>query len=191
MIPDSLQELILKSRPEEPESSFAYSPNDSDLEALERVGRSVLENVPYVPGACAIMSALYCARVQASTKAPAFVAAGALALGREGSTVFFGGEKGFDGQAVFSRSDLSWDGHCWVMLGDFIADVSLFRTAYSLESPPALAQHVSNQFGQGRGLLICRAQDAAENLGLHYRPQYILTEQQITNLLLGGEKLFA
>jgi hypothetical protein len=38
------------------------------------------------------------------------------------------------------------------MLGDYVADVSIFRTAYSIGSPPLLATHVRQEFGPGREL---------------------------------------
>src|SRR5262249_990295 len=66
--------------------------------------------------------------------------------------------------------------------------VSIFRTAYSAHSPPALARRVVEEFGHGRGLLICTADDA-KSAGLHYKPQYVLTEDQITWLFLGARSI--
>jgi hypothetical protein len=62
----------------------------------------------------------------------------------------------FDGKKLFSESNASWNGHAWVMFGHYLADVPIFRTAYSTRSPPRLAAHVRKEFGEGRGLLIIK-----------------------------------
>ena len=48
----------------------------------------------------------------------------------------------FDGKARFSETNMSWDGHAWIVYGDWLADVSLFRTADSDKSSPTLKEHV-------------------------------------------------
>jgi hypothetical protein len=65
------------------------------------------------------------------------------------------------------------------MFGDYVADVSVFRTAYSEKSPRRLRDHVVKEFGIGKGLLISKAADVG-SYGLNYLPQYILSEDQIT-----------
>lgn len=157
-----------------------YVPAEAQLELLARIGTDVLLNFPVMPAACAMMSAFYAERLRMNAVGRAYVVAGSFSIG--GTCIFGKDAKGQEWKAAFSESNPSWDGHCWVMFGNFIADVSIFRTAYSQHSPPVLAQFVGARFGNGRGLLI---EDAAEvgNLGFKYQPQYVLTESQITGLM--------
>jgi hypothetical protein len=87
----------------------AFTPSGAHLEALKSVGREVLLVFPPMPGACAVMSAAYAARLQTVTDAPVYVVAGALSVG--GDRVF-GGDRATDWGAAFCKDDLSWDGHC-------------------------------------------------------------------------------
>jgi hypothetical protein len=83
-----------------------------------------------------------------------------------------------DGKARFSASNPSWDGHAWVVLGDRLLDPSIFRTAYSRFSPPALASHVRKELGKGRGMLVCPI-DKTMEVSLRYEPEYVLTQGQV------------
>ena len=159
----------------------AFHPNDAERNALAEVGIQLLKIFPTMPAACVVMSALYSCRLQAVTEAPAYVAAGALSVGQAG---VFGENKPLDGKTRFSQSNLSWDGHACVLFGGYIADASIFRTAYSTKSPPILAAHVLKEFGKGQGLFICKADDAIKS-GLNYTPQYVLSEEQTTGLARG------
>jgi hypothetical protein len=177
-------ELIARSRTKEESDAFrAFVPTDAQIKLLADVGLEVLEHFPSVPGCCALMNAQYAAHLQERTDAPVYMAAGALYVG---SLPIFGqAVQGESWQSVFQRSNPSWDGHCWLVFGNRIADVSIFRTAYSGWSHPALLRHVLDVFGKGRGLLICGATEAASQ-GLDYKPQYILTEDEITALCGGS-----
>jgi hypothetical protein len=124
------------------------------------------------------MSALYSCSLESATRAPVFVVAGSLFVGQ---TRVFGEDSEINGKERFSRCDSSWDGHAWLVMGDYIADVSIFRTAYSRKSPPILAAHVLQKFGEDRGLFICRIDETVES-GLFYVPQYVLSEDQIAGL---------
>jgi hypothetical protein len=183
-----LSELIASSHsPGAGEVYRKFSPNEEQRKALAEIGRDVLLHFPPMPAACAFMSAFYAARVQMSTDAPVYVVAGALSVGT--TRIFGEHESSRDWAASFNESNLSWDGHCWITFGPLIADVSIFRTAYSENSPPALARYVRESFGTRRGLLICTHAES-ERLGFHYEPQYVLTEKQITGLIRGAEPFF-
>lgn len=182
----SLAELIAQTHTGGAAAAYrTFRPTRQDLQALAAVGADVLGHFPWMPGACAVMSAAWVARWKMSNQLPAYVVAGAL---RVGSARVFGCEPAGAWSEVFSRSDLSWDGHCWLAFGEYVADISIFRTAYSKESPPVLARHVERQFGRGRGLLICSLADAIQ-AGLYYEPQYVLSEDEVTGLLLGARSL--
>ena len=131
------------------------------------------------------MSAVYATRLRLAGLGPAYVVAGTLAV--MGQRIFGDGHP-IDGK-IFDESNSDWDGHAWVMFGPLIADISLFRTAYSAQSPRLLANHVRHEFGSGRGLLIVRWSDAPKS-GLHYSPQYVLAETQVDALARGAQVIF-
>jgi len=169
------------------ETYRTFVPTDAQLRVLADTGRDVLLHFPVMPAACAMMSAFYAARLQTNTHAPVYVVAGALSIG---TTCLFGKDADArDWRSAFSESNPSWDGHCWVMFGNLIADISIFRTAYPQYTPPPLARYVAERFGRGRGLLIGTAAETGK-LGFHYKPQYVLTEGQITALISGARPFF-
>ncbi|MDR3463681.1 MAG: hypothetical protein P4L76_15335 [Beijerinckiaceae bacterium] len=159
-----------------------FVPSSADQQALAFVGKELLTIFPNIPAACIMMSALYALQMQSTTGHAAYVVAGALWVGQ---IRIFGEDTPLNGSARFSQSSRSWDGHAWVMFGSYIADVSLFRTAYSQYSHPVLAAHVLREFGPGRGLMIVRDRDAA-NSGITYVPQYVLNEEQLMGVAQGA-----
>jgi len=178
-----LDRLIAASHSPEAAKVFkAFAPNDADMTTLQHVGEEVLKNYWPETGACALMSAIYAARLHSVSMAPTYVVAGSLSVC---GVRVFGDGRPFNGRKLFSESKTSWDGHAWVMFGPYVADVSIFRTAYSTQSPALLARHVRQEFGEGRGLLIVKWSDAP-SLGLYYAPEYVLTEEQITGLAKGA-----
>lgn len=161
----------------------AYVASDADLDALKGIGRRVLDVFPSVPGACALMTAMYAVGLDTTGCGPFYFVAGDLSVPE--ARVFGDGGKG-DLSEAFGVSDLSWDGHCWIVLGKWIADVSICRTAKSGQAPPALARHMRQAFEAKTGLLIQSAEAAAE-AGLFYRPRYVLTKDQIDGLARGAQ----
>ncbi len=71
-----------------------------------------------------IMSALYAVMLEKRFEAKAFVVAGSLYVDDKR---IFGEDSNVDGQ-TFSKSNPSWDGHGWLAVGDFIADISARRS---------------------------------------------------------------
>jgi hypothetical protein len=164
----------------------AFAPGKAELDLLGQTGFEVLKNFPYTPGACAMMSAMYTARMEQYTKAPVYMVAGNLFI--HGTRVF-----GYDGDfsKAFESSNRDWDGHCWLVFGRYIADVSLFRTAYSKGCKPYLAQYVAQTFGKGRGLMMLDMTDPNGPPGLRYDPQHVLSYGQVSALVGGCQELFA
>jgi hypothetical protein len=160
-----------------------FVPTDAQLKLLEKIGRDVLVCFPPMPGACILMSAMYAAGLQRELPdVPIHVAAGALSIGQ---TRVFGDDSVKDWHSVMAKSNPSWEGHSWVVFGEYIADVSIFRTAYSKYSPPLLAQHVIERFGTGRGLMIAKTSTLRGD-GFVYTPEYVLREGEITSLFRGA-----
>lgn len=180
----SLDLLIRQSRSAEDATAHGGRiVTENDQSQLANVGRQLLSVFPPIPGACLLMSALYAARLQELVAGPILVIAGGLSVGSEH---VFGAGGQFDGKR-FDQSNPSWDGHAWVELGDLVADVSIFRTAYSGQSHPLLRESIAKTYGRGRGLMIRRSGDASD--GLTYEPQYVLTEDQVTGLARGALKV--
>ncbi|MGA3307387.1 MAG: hypothetical protein ABSD08_02065 [Xanthobacteraceae bacterium] len=128
-----------------------------------------------------IMSALYAVMLEKRFEAKAFVVAGSLYVDDKR---IFGEDSNVDGQ-TFSKSNPSWDGHGWLAVGDFIADISVGRTARSGKCSPLLTERVIRQFGPNSGLVVCKP-TAIENDGLFYRPQYVLVQDQVDALARGA-----
>lgn len=156
--------------------------DDTDRATLSKCALEVLDAFPPMAGACALMSASLAVRIEQCMTAPVHVIAGTLAV--DGEPVF-GDRKPFDGRAVFSTSNTDWDGHAWVMVGPFVVDVSLFRTAYSRYAPARLAKHVDLAFGPNKGLYVDRWKRSGQ-LGLNYEPQYVLSADEVTGLMGGA-----
>jgi len=164
-----------------------FVPTMEQLESTEQVGIDILRHLPPLAAACAPMSAVYAARLQNLAKLPCYVVAGSL---RVRNTYVFGDGKPFDGRKVLSESNSSWDGHAWVVIGCYLADISLFRTVNAGKAHPLLSMHVRREFGEGRGLMIAKQSDVPLS-GLYYLPQYVLTEEQVAGLYRGAMRLFS
>lgn len=164
-----------------------YALGDADRDAIVGIARDVLDWFPDMAGACTLMSAVLAARLAPVLAAPPVVAAGTL---HAAGTMIFGDGRPFDGATVFSTSDPSWNGHAWVMAGSLVIDISMFRTAYSRYSPPALAHHILDVFGTGRGAYLDQWQ-ATRGLGLDYVPRYVLSDAQVAVLDASAQELVA
>lgn len=160
----------------------SYEMSDADREVLSKCAVDLLNVFPPVPGACALMSAALAVRLESLVTAPVHVMAGTLAV--EGVPVF-GDRDEFDGAKVFGTPDFDWAGHVWVMIGPYVVDAAIFRTAYSREGPARLARHVDLTFGPNKGLYVNNWKRSSQ-LGLSYEPQYVLSADEVTSLMGGA-----
>lgn len=160
----------------------AYEMTDTDREALSQCAIDLLKIFPAIPGACALMSAALAVGLERCMAAPIHVVAGTLVV--DGDLVF-GDRQPFDGPQVFSKSNPDWDGHVWVMIGSYVVDISIFRTAYSRQGPARLAKHIDLTFGPNKGLYVDRWKRPSQ-LGLSYEPQYVCSGDEVTRLMGGA-----
>jgi hypothetical protein len=172
-----LRLLRLSRTAEQADAYIRFSLGDHEFSHLKTGATDLLRAFPVMPGACTLMSTLLAVYLEERCAGPAYVVAGDLVV--SGVRVF--GNDGGDFSQAFDASNASWDGHCWVVFGHLIVDVSVCRTAYSNHSPPALKRHLLETFGEGRGLLAF-SDTAAREDGFEYRPRYILTGEQVDNL---------
>ncbi len=151
--------------------------SDSDFDTLISVGRDVLLIYPDKPGACFMMSALYAGHLATLVSAPVKLIAGDLSI--KGNYVF-GGPR--SAMPTFEADDHDWDGHAWITFGEYIADVSIFRTGFSPKSPPLLARHLAKSgFNRRSGLYIATSEEAAKD-GFDYHARKVCGEEVITTL---------
>ncbi len=162
----------------------SYKPTDDDKAMIANKGADLLRIFPKLPGACALMSAAFAAHLERDLCAPIHVVAGTLLV--EGRPVFGMGQLR-DGTTRFSSGSLDWDGHVWVMIGPWVADISIFRTAFSAYSPQALARHVAHHFAPTTGMMFDRWRHTRQ-IGFEYVPLYVLSTDQVTGLVRGAHQ---
>jgi hypothetical protein len=165
----------------------AFQPNEEQLATLRRVGQEVIKIFASVTHACAPVSAAYTARLEFELKkaVPVFLVAGSLKV--EGKWIY-GDGRSCDGKATFGSSNPSWDGHAWVMYGPYVADLSVRQTVLSGRSHKSLEALVRKIYGDQEGLLIMKWAEAPSH-GFYFAPQYVLTDQEVTNVFLGAQRL--
>jgi len=135
-----------------------------------------------------MMSAMWVAGIEHDhPDLPVYEVAGDLLV--DGQSVFWTESAPEQVAADFERSRLDWDGHCWIVVGDYVGDVSIFRTAYSTQSSPRLSRAIVERFGTGKGLLLSTVANL-EAMGFEYRPKYVVTRAQVNSLLLGACDFF-
>jgi hypothetical protein len=155
---DAVSKLIAGSySAEEAQAFLGFSPSGENLRLLTAIGHEILTHIPPRPGGCALMSALWAFIARNRTALPVYVVAGRFAVGE---SVVFGKSKDMVSTA-FDESEMDWDGHCWIAIGDYIGDISIFRTANSEKAPSVLRSATLQNFGGGRGLLLAKSEAIA------------------------------
>lgn len=114
-------------------SNGVYRFSDADVDFVTTISQKIRLVYPNEAGACCLMSAMLMAKIHDETQIPARMVAGSLAVHRK---FVFGDDRGFDGAAIFSADQPSWNGHCWIEVGEWIVDVSIFQTSVSPKCPP-------------------------------------------------------
>jgi len=168
----------------------AYEMSEADRTVLSKYAVDLLKIFPSAPGTSALMSAALAVHLESRLDAPIQVVAGTLSVE---SVPVFGDRMPFDGATIFGDADTDWahpdwNGHVWVMIGGYIVDISIFRSAYSAQGPARLARHVDLVFGPNKGLYVDRWKRTAQ-MGLSYEPQYVLSAEDVTRLMGGAYHL--
>ena len=65
----------------------------------------------------------------------------------------------------------------------------MFRTAYSVKSPPKLRETIITHYGLGRGLMLAPSTQRAD-AQLEYRPLRVLSENEIEGLAHGTKDFY-
>lgn len=178
----TLQEIITRDRGEEAYAQYVKFEN-ADTDVIVRAARQTLEVIPPSFGSCVMVSAGFVAILK-SVGVEAVVILGDLKI--DGRFVFIcrGNIPGatYDGEVV----EATWDGHAWVMLGDMICDLSIFRSAYSSPQPNHLQTFINRHFGEGKGALLVAPGTLPP--GMEFVPKHALKDDQICGILDGLSK---
>jgi hypothetical protein len=174
-----LKELIARDRSHDDAALFEQC-HVSDVDAVATIGAEILDHTPVFHGACASMSAAWAALLSDRLELPAVAVAGDLMIG--GFTIFLCDRNLPD--ATPGSPMQMWDGHCWIEIDGWIGDISVFRTARTINRPSRLKSFVESNFGLEKGLMLARCEQLETN-GMHYVPKYVLNDMQINALLAG------
>lgn len=152
-----------------------YFPDDRAWNIFEDISRGMLGAVRPEGSSCVIMSALLAMSLEEPLGTIIPVVAGALKLDGE---YMYGSNSVVDGRRVFSQDGADWDGHCWLLFGNCIIDISLGRTARQRHCRPQLARRVLSAFGEHVGMMAV-TEERAREAGLRYLPRYVLTPEEV------------
>jgi hypothetical protein len=172
--------LTVRCAPDVAANFCKYTPTAGDLSKAWRAARQTIASSPDRANSCVPMTADFLAQLQELSSNPIIVVAGAVQALDE--VFVFGSEKPMDCEHLFELSDPDWDGHVWLMLGPYIADVSIIRTIRLDARRPMLRELVRRRFGPNEDALIMRW-DEVKQRGLTYIPQCVLSEAQTKHLI--------
>lgn len=180
----TINQLIARYRGAEDAKRYQLYSIDSQ-KAFAESAKEIMQNIPPTFGACAMLSAAWAAYLQDIYDIPAIVVAGDLKIGNSRIFKCKTNLPGFEekSKAVINKK---WDGHCWIEADGYIGDLSIFRTAYSIDGRSILKSFILKEFGSGRGAMLSPYQQL-EEIGMKYVPKYVLTERQINGLIRGLE----
>lgn len=175
----ALEQIIKRDRGEDGYAEFVQCQAASP-EVIIEAARLTLDVIPQAFGSCVMVSAGFTAILK-SKGISAVVVLGDLLI--EGAYAFKcrGNIPGatYEGEVV----DAIWDGHAWVMIGDILCDLSIFRSAYATDRPNILKAFVTQYFGEGKGALLSPLANIPN--GMEFVPKYVLNDDQILGLLDG------
>jgi hypothetical protein len=181
MILNQYHQLIERSYSKDHANKFMGNfLNNDQADIIQRSCKDIHQMLPPQPFACAFLSATlveFCRQKGIH----AYLVAGTLDLN---------GKRLFNYDPIIEKENIvdKWDGHCWVIFNDAIAEISLFRTAYSDQSPAWLKDMITGAFGTKRGTILASSKEM-EQFGLMYVPQYIFNDYQVSGLLSTVEKI--
>lgn len=139
----------------------AYAMSDADRAVLSACALDLLQLFPAIPDASALMSAALAVSLERRMAAPVQVVSGTLWV---------------DGVNPFAQD------YSWVMIGPYVVDLALFRTAYAAWGPARLAKHIDLVFGPGKGVYVDLWKRTARH-GLRYDPRDVLGSEDVTRLM--------
>lgn len=155
-----------------------------DTSILAETGQFIMANVPPQRGHCAMLSSAWAMMLRENFDIPALVVCGDLYAGQQLIFKSKNNIPDFSAKAPNQVVSFEVDGHCWLDIGGYICDLSIFRTAYAIDQEHALAKFVNQRFGAGRGIFIC-PYELLGSSGFKYVPKSVLKDSQVEALWQG------
>jgi hypothetical protein len=176
----TILDLIRRDRGQQDEEQFSKF-RISDTQPFTDTACEFLAHTPAIFGRCAPMSAAWAALLRDHHGIPAVVVAGDLMLERCPAFVC---DRNIPAPSKAATEMENWDGHCWIEVDGRVGDISVFRTARVIDRPSVLKDFIERHFGLHRGMMLVE-RSALDAIQMDYVPKYVLTEAQITGLILG------
>lgn len=175
-----IEEIVCRDLGRDEYLKYSLSAHPSPQKLSEAASRT-LESIPSSFGSCVMMSAALVAALDVYYSIPAIAVVGDLRI--NGFDIFKCKENIPMPTQEENLIDIKWDGHCWVEVSGIICDLSIFRSAYSVNTPSLLKSFVLSNFGEGRGALLSPFNHIPQ--GMVFNPKYVLNEVQINGILAG------
>lgn len=153
--------------------------DDADRAKLSLAALQILKAFPAQSDDHAALNAAFAVRIEQVLQAPVQLVAGVLTVERQ---PIFGRQSNPPIKAFPADAAGSFDGHIWMMVGPYIADISIFRMAYSRGGPAELSRHIALIFGPNKGLYVDHW-GHTRKMGLGYEPQYVLSSAEVDRLM--------
>lgn len=146
-----------------------------DLEILGATAQQLMNMTPPSIGACVLMSAAWALHLREKYEMPAVAVAGDLRIA--GKWVFRATDPLPEFRQTGQVIKMTWKGHCWVEVGGYICDASIFRTVYRMTPDNVARQFFEGTFGAGRGAFLIKQDQMPD--GLRYRRRAVLNQNQM------------
>jgi hypothetical protein len=157
----------------EAERTLAYQ--ITDLDVLQTTAQQLMGMTPSNAGACLLLSAAWALHLRDRYNIPAVAVAGDLKVA--GRWMFRTTDPLPEVRKPGPAIEMSWKGHCWVEVGGYICDASIFRTIYKLPADDLARQFIEGLFGTDRGAFLIKEADLPA--GLKYRRSAVLNKSQM------------
>lgn len=174
-----LQSIIIRDLGQEAYEDYSRQ-QITNPDVIAAAAQGTLFSIPPTPGHCVMISAGFVAALRASGVTAVVILGDLLINGKYAFRCYHNlPNPTHDDELV----DSTWDGHAWVMIGDCLCDLSIFRTAYGLVQPNHLSSYILQHFGTGKGAFMCYPHQMP--VGMEFVPKFALNDNQIYGLLEG------
>lgn len=170
----NLRRLIVKSLGAKKATEY-FDYRLDGYSAMSEAASEIMSSIPPNFGSCVLLSSAWAGVLLDHFNIPSVVVAGSLKI--DGKYAFrYEGELPKPTKSN-SITEMTWSGHCWIEIDGRVGDLSVFRTAYSIQGPSRLKEFIISNFGYGRGAFIAPISEMP--IGLKYVPESVLSIDQV------------
>lgn len=163
-----------------------YQLDNSHIDFLKINIREILSIIPPDAYNCANLSSLLGAVIMDNSNIPLVIMTGHLDY--NGNRIF-NCDKAIPTEKNNIKGEF-WNGHCWIEFGQYILDISIFRTVYYAENfPEKIKRDIVSKYGEGKGALMIPI-ESIEEYGFEYTPCFALDDKQISGLVQGTNEKY-